>query len=696
MFDLTRLNRYLPECAHVDYTANGIVNSYAPVTAVDNTSITIDRNNIIEGSFVQFTVGAEIFVHVSGSRDGSKAFLGCWTFAEITNVVDNTLTLDRDITADIPARLLNNYYIQALTVPFFYARPYENPVQNTLSPPAFDVNKMCGGIIVVKAPYLYMGSSVTPDYGINLKDKGIPTTHKSLRPWFEYEKQGMLDTDPYAGWENAMLEHRLPLNVGDGAALLYTASGGSFSYLRVVGNIAGVQYCRGASDSPNLPANATNIGGSTILMIGRGRANDIKIYWAGKYRSTTSELGQGLGACMFVTASRTALNCNEGGLYAHTNFHQSNLPANLKIANVFGNGSFGNCSGSKATKQMNNYAFVTTTSTKATFNTKKISYARKTRSGLAPIEKGALVMIHVVNTVTWHTVDTIICNVLSDDGYAITVDKNVNLGANRQAMIVSIPQFKNFTLSTYNYELPKYSDGLGGIFAIAVSDTCDISGGKIWGTAKGGVPLNTDNISLIERPDVLTLGPGGGSIFILAKNIIMNTDTRLGMVSYKNPGSRLGGRGANGSVNNGIFTASPVAKGGGYRGGSVEDSSNTGGFGGGGGSGKHVGGFLGNGTYDADITNAGTFGSMGSNLLIIADKITNFNISAISTGGVGFAGDWYQGGAGYGGGGGGNGAGGGFRGGGAGDFAAGGSAGYAFIYCNDAVNQITDGIILDE
>lgn len=698
-FDLTRLNRYQVEDANMDYIAGGVVNSYAPVVSISTDSITIDRAKIIEGAHLQFDVGAEIFIHVSASKDGSKAYLGCWAFAGITAVTDNTLTIDKDITADIPARILTNYHIQAITVPFFNDISDKNPIQNNLVPPAFDVDKMCGGIIVIKAVRLFMGTPSLPDYGISLRDRGIPVTHKHLRPWFAYESSGMLDTNYYAGWENAMLEHRLPLNAGDGAALIYTAAtSGSYGHIEWLGNSVakGVRFCRGAADSPNLPEGVTNIGGSTALVISRGRTTDFGLSLTKKYRSTASEQGQGLGARMIVTKNIAGMNCNDGGLYAHMRTHHG-LPTNLKIANVFGNGSSGSISDETvARKQMNNYALVTTTSTKATFKTKKVAYSRKTTAGLAPIQTGALVLIQIFSTINWTTLDTVLCNVLDDSNAVLTLDKAVNLGANRQAMIVSIPQFKNFTLTGTNSAIPKYNDGIGGIFAIACSGTCDLSAGKIRSVGKGGVPIKTSDPALVERYERLTLGQGGGSIFILAKKLILSTDTRLGMTNSSNHGGKLGGRGIDGTVTDGVLSRTLNARGGGYRGNVVEDSSNTGGYGGAGGSGRHSGGFFSGGTFDADIINNNDYGAQGSHLMIIADTITGFNINAISTGGLGWGTNGYHGGAGYGGGGGGNGSGGGFRGGGAGDFASGGSAGYAFIYCNNQIDPVTAGIILDE
>lgn len=81
--------------------------------------------------------------------------------------------------------------------------------------------------------------------------------------------------------------------------------------------------------------------------------------------------------------------------------------------------------------------------------------------------------------------------------------------------------------------------------------------------------------------------------------------------------------------------------------------------------------------------------------MIIADTITGFNQAAISTGGRGSLGGYYSG-AGYGGTG--SAGAGGYNGGGSGGLGGvveggGGSSGWAFIYCNKAVNQdITDTV----
>ena len=698
-FDLTRLNRYLPESATMDYIANGVVNSYAPVGDISNNSITIINSMKIDGDHVQFTAGTEIFIHVSASRNGTdKAFLGLWTFAEITNVSGNVLTIDRDITGTIPAGILTNYHVQAITVPFFNSMTGGKAIQNDVSPPAFDTTKMCGGILVLKAVTLVMGGPSMIDSRINLHNKGIPVDYANkdkLRPWFNYELNGMKDTDSYAGWENAMLEHRLPLNVGDGAALIYGTTGGAFGYIRTVGNHnkLGVRYCRGAVDSIN-GGDFTNIGGSTILMIAKGRTAAMDYAsWACKYRSTSDTLGRGLGACMFVTATKTAVNFNDGGLYAHMTQHKL-FPSNLKLANMFGNGSIAKCSGADAQKQMNNYALITTTSTNATYNVKKVAYTKKTTAGVAPIQAGALVLITIFNKNTWQTLESILCNVIADNGTYLTLDKSINLGANRQAFVTSIPQFKNFTLSALNSATPEYSNGIGGIFAIAVSGTCNLSGGRISVSGKGGVPINITNPSLVENHNILTLGSGNGSVLILANKLTMNTSTQIGMAtSTLNHGNKLGGRGGNGTVSGNTVNATEGAMGGGYRG--VNNGNNVGGHGGAGGTGSHKGGYFSSGTFDSYIDNKKSFGIQGAHVMIIAETITNFNIHAISTGGMGWV-EYQHGGAGYGGGGGGQGSGGGFRGGGAGNFASGGSAGYAFIWCNNATNQVLDGTILDE
>ena len=146
--------------------------------------------------------------------------------------------------------------------------------------------------------------------------------------------------------------------------------------------------------------------------------------------------------------------------------------------------------------------------------------------------------------------------------------------------LITIPQYKNFTLSTSYAATPKFENGRGGICALAVSGTCNLNGGKL-NVENKGHGLNTGNEldgNAFMR-NHLPLGNGHGSIFLLAKNLKMNSSTRIGAS---------------------------------YSGAPISNYSNYGGK---------------RGSRD--------FGSQGAHVLIVADKIEGLNDAAISTGGDG-------------------------------------------------------------
>ncbi|MBR1805799.1 MAG: hypothetical protein IJ774_05345, partial [Selenomonadaceae bacterium] len=60
------------------------VNSYARVTAINATSVTIDTATQVTGT-ATFTAGAKILLHVSATTSSSyKTYLGNWLLANVT------------------------------------------------------------------------------------------------------------------------------------------------------------------------------------------------------------------------------------------------------------------------------------------------------------------------------------------------------------------------------------------------------------------------------------------------------------------------------------------------------------------------------------------------------------------------------------------------------------------------------------
>ena len=688
-------------------------NSYAQVTQIEENSIIISTTNYIAGAYHTFNVNDEIMIHVSALKSGSNSTqLGTYFIAKIsatnTNSESNSkeLTLNKKPTDYFNPDILSYYHIQAITIPSFKDFSIDSGV--TIQPPAFNASTFIGGILAFKC-----NGNLTFNGGhIKTSDFGIPTTQKVLRPIQTQEQSGtgLLDVELWAGYENWRTRDNLYLNVGDGITFIAAKSITGHEDSRI-GNpeTYGVQFCRGASDSVGgKPSNATIIGGSTIFIACEDFTNFYPKMIA-KYRNSNSQAGQGLARC-YIASKNSTLQIDEG-LYAFDIVSNPNkITKELNIRN-FGNGSLGDVA--NPTAQLSNYARITAISSDGY----RLTYTGKTTLGLAPITTGALVMIHssrVVNDITADTAAKIgnfrIATVIADNGVTITLDRSVADILNPaaiQSQIISLPQFQNFTLSNEHKAIPIYSvNSGGGIFAIAVKGTCNLSEGKInvWGQSLSGRPYGQEGLKILGNAQdslKLPLGSGNGSVFILANKIIMNGNTRIGG-TYS--GANFGGAGMQRSSskypeNYAYATQS------GYRG---KDYQVKGGSPFYRAQGIRPGG-LGNngmnsaGTHAKGTTNAPYYSVQGAHIMLIADTIDGFNLAAISTGGasrpyVGYGGRLgtiYEnnGGAGYGSGGidGGYGAssGGFIGGGGGGDYDAlsgGASTGFAFIYCNNFTN----------
>lgn len=641
------------------------VNSYARVTAVEPDSITIDTTAKIDGA-ATFSPGAMILIHVSATTSTSfKARLGRWLLATITATTQSLsdanatiLSIDKDATQIIPSDELANYFVQAIAVAQY--RNLTLSAGTTITPPNFLPTTYVGGILAIMC-----SETLTFDGGhISLTDCGIPPANKALRPaTAKYDVAA--DTDTYSGVENSATKDFFLLNSGDGAAFLVAKKLICHEDSRI-GNVTtyGCQFYRGASSSvtygETAPSGITNVGGSTIFIAAETIENFGHIMLA-KYRSSSATKGQGI--CRCYIASNTKLR-NDEGLYAYDCISNPTRIKDMNIKN-FGNGSFGDAT--NVTTQLNNYATITA------IDGLKVTYKTKSTAGLAPIGAGALVMIHFNHKDTTNVKDAgrfILANVLADSGTVLTLDTappNISV-EDYAAQIVSIPQFNNFTLAKENSATTAYNGAQGGICAIAVKNNCDLSTGKLSAkTATGGVAYSREGLAVIGNAqdcDKLPIGQGRGSVFILAKNLTLNSSTRLGAVSISgNTGGRY--KGISDKTN---LTLPSGAREGKY-------STVHGGYGSSGSNGK---GF-----------------AQGAHLMIIADKITGFALSAISTGGS------PNGGAGMGGradsssdtlvvyGG--------YNGGAAWTISnyTGGSAGWAFVYCNNAVDQDTTNIIYD-
>lgn len=649
---------------------SGQINSYANVTAYTANSITIGAAS--NGIYEKFTAGNEIMIHVSATNGTSQEFsyLGKYIVAKIKTVSGSVLTIDSDFTQTLPAAEFSKYQAQAITIAKFKNMTLKT---TTITPPAYNITSKYGGILLAKC-----SNAITFSGGnINLVDKGIPVANTAYRPLTLQEINGTADTDKYSGWENHITIREFLLNAGDGACMLWAkkfVQTGAAS--RIGGTTAGVQFGRG------------NKGGSTIAMVcGDMTGFDPSII------SKTKNTGQGLGRCYI--ASKTKLR-NDEGLYAYDCISDPfRVMRDLNIKG-YGDGSLGDVI--NPTLPINNYARVVGISGDG----KTIAYNNKTINGMAQISKGSTVMFHVSKHNDSADMSLlgkfILVKVLSDDGNSLVVDTpvtkvfDIDKLSKYSCQIVSMAQFDNLTINTDYDKTIAWNDSIkiGGICAIASKGICNIEDGKINVAEKGGgSAYGREGLAFIgnsQNNDILPLGQGAGSIFLLANDVKANKNTRIGS---KFTGNRCGG---NCTWNNGNHQDIAGVEGGyigaGGQGGGGDkpyrtDASNRGGYGGE------------NGLMATKGGSKGATGASGAHLFIVINRINKFDISFIATGGyipnasnIPGAGNFESncGGAGYG-----SGAcgyaysSGGFIGGGGGRYtygASGGSGGCAFFYIN--------------
>lgn len=684
------------------------INSYAKITARTTSTITIDRTNASIG-LVDFVAGSEVLLHISGIKpNGNPTALGRYKIVKINSVNGDQLTLsDEGLYINV-----DDYFYQAITIPHFKTLT----LTGAIAPLAFDESKGIGGILIFKAIQFVCSGS------INLIDKGLVTD--SYRPLLAQEEDGIQDWDIYSAFENYETCNHFALNKGDGAAFII-AKQVDFNAAARIGNpnVSGVARCRGTRYSLGAPEGITNVGGSTIL-IAANEMNNFTPDIIAKYRN--SSLTQGKGLCRAYIATESNLPCDEG-LYSYDLINTPERLTKETLINGFGSGLHGNAR--SPLLQQNNYAKVTAISSDG----KTFTVQNLTTDGYAQFETQALVMVHAATKKTTqvrHSGRFFVAKIVgikkTSPTYQITLDhsfSDINLGAlsldNYNFQIITIPQYSDFTLNDTNDKTPKYENSTGGIFAIAVNGTCNISGGKILVEDKGGAvaygSTGLDYISNANMKNRLPIGEGHGSVFILANELIMDDSTRLG-ASYS---------GANLAPKIYSINSDTRDRAGGWRGATAASQtvvlkSCGSGFAGGVQDG-HNGGF-GSNSSDGD--------SQGAHIFIVAQTISGLNMAALSTGGqrgsikskygvTGFR-QTETSGAGYGGAGGrlkykdtfdrtitAHGHGGGVHGGGSGVeggiaqggyspwISGGGASGFCFVYANQVVNQSTENLIFD-
>ena len=585
-----------------DVTNPQTVNHFAAVSAVGANSITVD-------DATNFPAGTEILMHIAGAQTSSAlaSNLGSYKFAKVMNVSGNVLTLSTTPISASPS----DYFYQAVSVPHYQTLT----ISETISPPAF-LNGV-GGLLVFKAQKLVFSGA------INLVDKGL--TNADHRPLTTQEDGGILDTAQLSAYENEATATNLTLQKGDGACLILAKRIDFTSSARIGDpNFHGIARCRNADDSLNRNSSYTNIGGSSIAIVAE-TINSFSANIISKYRSKTLEAGKGLARAYIATESQLPF---DEGLYSADVIQKPERLADETLISDCGDGS----DGIAASRLHNSYAKVSAISGK-TFSLTKI-----TSGGVAQFKRGALVMIHAsflnsnnLNHLGRFMIAKVVgvTNDSSGNLKSITLNHSLdelglaNFNTNTYLFqAIAIPQYSSFNVSSSR--TPKFDNGRGGIFAIAVNGICDLRGKVINVEGKGGSHFSADYVSNARMKHRLPIGQGHGSVFILAKTLKLNSSSRIG-ATYS--GNSYGGD-------------SDTHEGGGYRGETATNQDERGG------SGYRGGQCNGNnGGFFSNASKAGTYngGLQGASIFIVAENIDGLCLDALSTGGQGGKSAWKNG-----------------------------------------------------
>ena len=573
-FDVDKYGGYgAGTLGNVTLSGSDNFNKSAYIKEVNGTTITCCGDNIDKTSDDDEVL---ILVH-NGDNIGkfevrkiiSSSYNNQYGYGETTLVLDDELTYVR---YRCPAQVIKINQYRNLTIPEGAQFRARDMVDDT-SDGAY------GGVVAIKCS----GTLTLSGGHINLKDNGLMPyggcSFIEKRAETPQEQSGKLDADSQAGAENSITKDRLIMNIGDGAAFILAKDIVVQNDASRIGNpdSQGVQYCRGAADSPNKPEGVSNIGGSTILIateriLYNGSLVDFTPAFISKYRTMTAaeieagavddEKFRGLARAYIAIAYRHStdtsyevsryLNHDEGLYALDVIKNKTRLSTYLNIKN-FGNGKKGNIifESGYSCESVNNYALVANPI--SGWNS-TITLSNKIISNSAPaFAVGSLIMIHTtvkseasITAVNLYWNNYFALNrIKAVDGDTITLETPLRCDPNKYIyQVITIPEYADCTVNTLiGDRIPKWEGGVGGIFAIACSGTLDLrNGGKICVEGKGSdidnpIPFY-GNYSMNAR---LPIGAGHGSVFILARNIIMDDNTRIG-ADYDTSGYLVNGQ----------------------------------------------------------------------------------------------------------------------------------------------------------
>lgn len=342
------------------------------------------------------------------------------------------------------------------------------------------------------------------------------------------------------------------------------------------------------------------------------------------------------------------------------------MSINIQKYGGFGTGALGNRTVSSTTARLNSAAKVTAIENNG-YTLKIANQLLSTLYGTFTV--GQEVMFHVTNT-TDAMKDNFglytIANITRVEDDTITLDKAVAVTdlTGLSCQVITIPQFANLTVTAaLQAEAWDNTNGRGGILAIKATGTVDLTGGSLIAYGKGlpagarPIVSDMDNYYLEVK---LPMSEGSGIIVVMANQILLSENSRLGATwsgamgiglggaggyGYDRPGSGdpdtpltreiEEGRGSNGSDTGGPRLGKYGGGGNGGHGGNANYANGTGGAGGNGGNGG-TGVKTANSGCEAGV--GGAAGYAGSTVFIVAKNIPAFWLDVISTGGAGGSG----------------------------------------------------------
>ena len=722
-----------------------VVNNYAQVYYISGKAVKI--TNVSNTGYGTFEAGQEVLIHVAGYK-GTATYCkkrGFWRFCKITAVTDNVITLSKDCGTITNGFSIDDLYVQLITVPHFKTLTLDEGKSVTC--PQFDPSTGRGGVVVFKCSeeLKFNGGH------INTRLKGMPDNSywsKGRVPDEMYDS--ILRRE--GGYEHYRTLNHLTINYPDGAALILTKKMTCHDDSRIGNYTLNNDGSRGAVDGDS----TTIFGGSSVALVAETIDNwhDKMIQLQSSY--TYGQGARGISRCYVATETALVYKKRFFALDVISDPTRMSRELNIKSFGDGSLGDTTNYSYQLNTyaniTAIDSSRKVLTIGNISTDGLAKLQVGALVMLHSVPRKYFGCAGSVLFTYITGMNVNTI---TIADPYPAVNYAGNLTHYSPQIIAVPQFRNFVYNKAAGCAKHVPKYdiTKKIGGVMVIAVSETCDIRGGYLNVHSKGNEAIPYGEKALWEIYNAkmrnrLPLGQGHGSVLILANNIIMDEATRIGADDKRflnsNFGTETGGlyfQGLNRCIfgepnesgylneayqdaNGGAFlyrALSSITKstdsalktaesslaalgkkellmgtcGGVTTAGECSDGEHNGGYG----------------------SNSSDGAQQGSHIMIISNKITGLCLNALCTGGSGgnisnqiqsskqkYAAQ--QGGCGYGGSGGSchdttteyRGGNGGILGGGGGASSSshwssgGGSAGFCFIYCNEAVEQNTGGL----